>query len=74
MGEQKCPSGRSLPWSEREVSGQLCPMQDSKARAGAGEFFDKLMEKPIGNVRLLPGQPFEMESWVNRWFVIGKAK
>lgn len=44
MGEQKCPSSRSLPWPEREVSVQLCLVQGHKARAGTGGFFDKFMK------------------------------
>lgn len=59
MGEQKRPSSRSLPWSESEMSGQLCPVQGSEARAGTGGFFDKFMKNLLAVRDCCQGSPLK---------------
>lgn len=50
VGEQKCSSGRSLPWSEKDQAGLACAGQQ-----GEGwhcRLLRLIHEKPIGNARL----------------------
>lgn len=50
LGEQKCSSGRSLPWSEKDQAGLACAGQQ-----GEGwhcRLLRLINEKPIGNARL----------------------
>lgn len=44
------------------------------SQCGCWRLLGRIPEKPEGNMSLLPEEPFEMESQVNRWLGISRTR